>query len=251
MTTPATVINIQNLCFGYDQDLILDQISLHVHEKEFLGIVGPNGGGKTTLLKLILGFLSPESGVIRVLGDVPKKAMSKIGYVPQHANFDRDFPITVLEVVLMGLLGNARRFGGFRPSDKERAEQILEKVAMQEFDQRRFGDLSGGQRQRVLIARALAGSPQLLIMDEPTSNVDSWSQRQIFDLLSKINAECTIIFVSHDLHIVPVYVTRVACLNRTLVIHPTKELTREALESMYHTPVQIVDHDHQAEPCCS
>lgn len=240
-----TVIEIRDLSFRYDRDTILDRISLRVDTGEFLGIVGPNGGGKTTLLKIILGFLPTENGSVYVLGKSPKQAASQIGYVPQHAAFDLEFPISAREVVLMGMMGETPRFGRFRARDKEKADQFLAKVNMLDFKNRRFGDLSGGQRQRALIARALAGHPQLLIMDEPTSNVDSWSQKQIFDLLSAINKECTIVVVSHDLRIVPVYVTRVACLNHTLVIHPTKELGNGALETLYHTPMQAVDHEHK------
>ncbi|MBN2329329.1 MAG: metal ABC transporter ATP-binding protein [Candidatus Omnitrophica bacterium] len=243
MNPDEKIIDIKNLSFGYGREKVLENVSLRIEAGEFLGIVGPNGGGKTTLLKIILGFLRPESGSVRVLGKSPEQSVSRIGYVPQHADFDLEFPISVHEVVLMGLLGQSSRFGRFRSQDREKTRRILTKVDMHEFRHRRFGDLSGGQRQRALIARALVGDPQLLIMDEPTSNVDSWSQKQIFDLLSEINKNCTIIVVSHDLHIVPAYVTRVACLNRTLVIHPTKELTSEVLENMYHTPVQFVDHE--------
>lgn len=247
MNRDRSVIEIENLFYRYDREPVLDDVSLIVKEGEFLGIVGPNGGGKTTLLKIILGFLSPESGTIRVFGGTPRQSASKLGYVPQHAVFDRDFPISVLDVVLLGLLGNVSPLGRFRARERVFAERVLQKVDMFELRHRRFGDLSGGQRQRTLIARALVNEPRLLIMDEPTSNVDSWSQKQIFDLLSVINRECTIIVVSHDLHIVPVYLTRVACLNRTLVIHPTKELSGGVLEDLYHTPVQIVDHEHRVE----
>lgn len=245
MNNQDRVIEIKNLSFRYDRDLILNDVSLSVNRGEFFGIVGPNGGGKTTLLKIILGFLQPQAGTVKVLGKTPRQAISGIGYVPQHAAFDLEFPISVREVVLMGLMGESPRFGRFRTEDKEKADRILTKVDMIDFINRRFGDLSGGQRQRALIARALAGNPQLLIMDEPTSNVDSWSQKQIFDLLSVINKECTIIVVSHDLRIVPVYVTRVACMNHTLVIHPTHELSSETLETMYYAPTRIVDHEHK------
>ncbi|MGC9329180.1 MAG: metal ABC transporter ATP-binding protein, partial [Candidatus Hinthialibacter sp.] len=157
MKPDEKIIDIQNLSFGYNREKVLENVSLGVDPGEFLGIVGPNGGGKTTLLKIILGFFRPESGSVRVLGKPPEQSVSRIGYVPQHANFDLEFPISVQEVVLMGLLGQSSRFGRYSSQDREKTRSILAKVDMDEFRRRRFGDLSGGQRQRALIARALVG----------------------------------------------------------------------------------------------
>ena len=247
MNQNPPIVEINNVSFRYDRDPVLEDVSLQVDQGQFVGVVGPNGGGKTTLLKMMLGFLQPDSGSIRVFGKPPNKVVSLIGYVPQYSALDLEFPISVIDVVLMGLLGSSPQLGRYSKSDKQTAENVLSQVEMADLRNRQFGELSGGQRQRVLIARALAGNPKLLIMDEPTSHVDSLSQKQIFNLLQQINQHCTIIVVSHDLSIVPIYVTQVACLNHSLVIHPTKELTIESLETMYHTPMQFVDHGHEIE----
>jgi len=236
------LIDVQNVYFQYDGELILDDVSLRVREGEFVGLIGPNGGGKTTLLKIVAGLLVPQKGSVLVLGQPPREISSQIGYVPQQINLDKEFPITVLEVVMLGCLGRASLFGGYRKRERELAETALAELDMLAFRHRRFGTLSGGQRQRVLIARALAGEPRLLIMDEPTANVDSLSQQQIYDLLHKINEKCTIILVSHDLGVVSRHVTRVACLNRRMVIHPTTAITDSMIQDIYQSHVHLVNH---------
>jgi len=236
------IVEVENLAFRYNGESVLEDISLSVEAGDFLGIVGPNGGGKTTLLKIILGLYKPMAGSVRVLGELPHKVCSKIGYTPQQANIDKHFPINVFDVVLLGLLNESRYFGRYPAQTKRTVERALQEVDLYELRYRRFGTLSGGERQRALIARALVGEPKLLIMDEPTSNVDSWSQNQIYEILKRINARCTIILVSHDLGVVSTYVKHVACLNRRLVIHPTQEFTGETIEAMYRTPIHLVNH---------
>lgn len=247
MTSPA-LIEVQDVSFRYETDPILDGVSLRVDEGDFIGLIGPNGGGKTTLLKILLGLLTPQQGRVRVMGQPPREVAAQIGYVPQQIQFDKEFPISVLEVVLLGCLGRSPLIGGYRQRERETAEQALREVDLLPFRHRRFGTLSGGQRQRVLIARALAGEPRLLIMDEPTANVDSLSQEQIYDLLHKINATCTIILVSHDLGVVSRHVTRVACLNRRMVIHPTTAITDSMIQDIYRSHVHLVDHDNILQP---
>ncbi len=247
MTSPA-LIEAQDVSFRYDGDLILEGVSLRVEEGDFIGLIGPNGGGKTTLLKILLGLLVPQHGRVRVMGRTPREVSSQIGYVPQQIHFDKEFPISVLEVVLLGCLGRSPYFGGYRPRERETAEQALREVDLLPFRHRRFGTLSGGQRQRVLIARALAGRPRLLVMDEPTANVDSLSQQQIYDLLHQINEKCTIILVSHDLGVVSAHVTRVACLNRRMVIHPTTAITDSMIQDIYQSHVHLVNHGNILPP---
>lgn len=240
--SPEEVICVSQVCFSYENENVLDDVSFCAQQGDFIGLVGPNGGGKTTLLKIILGLLEPDRGSLRIFGGSPKEARQAIGYVPQQCQLDKDFPINVENVVLMGCLSSSPIFGGFSQREKELAQEALAKMDLVDYRYQQFGRLSGGQRQRVLIARALVGNPQMLIMDEPTSNLDSRSQNQIYELLNSMKGDCTIILVSHDLGVVSKQVTKVACLNRHLVIHPTSEFSSSMFEDMYHTPIQLVDH---------
>jgi zinc transport system ATP-binding protein len=240
LTKPA--VQAGSIRFTYDTEPVLDDVSLNIEEGDFMGLVGPNGGGKTTLLKVILGLLKPQSGYVHIFGKEPQQACSLIGYVPQYINLDKDFPINILNVVLMGLLSNIPMFGRYKKEHKERALESLRQVNMLDYANRSFGDLSGGQRQRVLIARGLVGDPKLLIMDEPTAHVDSYTQGQLFELLHDLNETCTIMIVSHDIGFVSAHINKVACLNRRLVLHPTKDFEPDMLEHLYHAPMKMVDH---------
>jgi zinc transport system ATP-binding protein len=239
-----TVIDINNVSFSYGGPPALEHIDLSVGKNEFLGVVGPNGGGKSTLLKLILGLLKPDTGKITVLGKKPEKGRELIGYVPQHSRIKRDFPITVEDTVLLGRLGKTNSFWGYSKQDKEIIEQALNETEISALRHRRLSTLSGGQFQRVLIARALVGDPEILILDEPTSNIDLRMEEDIFDLLKKLNERATIIIVSHDVGFISQYVTQVACLNRTLVCHQTSAISGEMIEELYGTPVQMIRHIH-------
>ncbi|HIQ47812.1 MAG TPA: ABC transporter ATP-binding protein [Sulfurovum sp.] len=214
-----TVIEIKNLTFAYDKEIILDDINLRVEEKEFLAIIGPNGGGKSTLLKLILGINPLQSGSISVLGKEPSKSLSHIGYVPQNTNVNTDFPIKVIEVVMMGHVGTKRPLFGYGKEEILCAMGALEQVGMQDYAQRKIGSLSGGQRQRVMIARALCAHPKILILDEPTSSIDISGQRSIYELLKVLNENITIIVVSHDISVILEYATSAAHINKTLSYH--------------------------------
>jgi zinc transport system ATP-binding protein len=240
MMTPA--IEIEAVSFRYDGPIVLDGVNLAVEQGEFLGIVGPNGGGKTTLLKLALGLIEPAQGRIRVLGRTPHEARRAIGYVPQFASFRRDFPISVEETVLLGRLGLAPMIGCYTKADRAAAESALAQTEMLGHRKRAIAALSGGELQRVLIARALASDPKILLLDEPTANIDLRVESEIFDLLKRINARATVVVVTHDIGFISRYVTRVACLNRTLVCHTTSEITGEVIAELYGRPVRMVRH---------
>ena len=242
MSTPA--ISIHNLNFAYTGTPVLENIQLDVAEGDFIGIVGPNGGGKSTLLKLMLGLLQPESGELRIFGQTPRRSVERIGYVPQYANFAKDFPISVWETVLLGRLTPRRWFGGHSQKDKRLAEQALRETEIWELRARPIGALSGGQLQLVLIARALASQPDILLLDEPTASVDVRAEKTIFELLRHLNQRMTIIVVSHDVGFISDYVNRVACLNRKLVCHAVDQLDPHELEHLYGKHVHQLTHSH-------
>lgn len=239
----APVVLIERVGFAYDSLPALQDIDLSVEEGEFLGIVGPNAGGKSTLLKLILGLLRPQTGRIRVLGRPPQEARRQVGYVPQHPGFARDFPITVEQAVLMGRLGSGRLLGGYARADRTATHRALGEVEAADIAGRQIGTLSGGQLQRMLLARALVGNPRLLILDEPTANIDQRMEGEIFDLLRGLNRRMTILVVSHDIAFISSYVSRVACLNRTLVCHRTAAIDGALIQALYGERVRRVAHE--------
>ncbi len=216
----ANVIKLSKVSFAYERSYILDGIDLTVVAGEFIAIVGPNGGGKTTLLKLLLGLLEPTHGEIRIFNLPPRKARRFIGYVPQQGTVDRDFPVSALEVVLMGRLAPNSFFPRYQRADYQAAAAAMQAVGVGELADVRFSDLSGGQKQRTLIARALVGEPQLLILDEPTASVDPQVEQDIYELLAQLNKDVTIVLVSHDLGYVTTHLRKVAYLNRNLVVYP-------------------------------
>ncbi|MFT5425320.1 MAG: zinc transport system ATP-binding protein [Gammaproteobacteria bacterium] len=239
-----TIINIDNVSFSYSHIPVVRDINLAVGEGEFLGVIGPNAGGKSTLLKLILGLLQPDAGEISVFGDRPDKGRSRIGYVPQHPAFSRDFPINVRDTVLMGRLGETRWYGGYTQEDQEIAINALNAVEIDNISNQTIDSLSGGQLQRVLIARALTSRPDILILDEPTANVDMRAEEDIFGLLKQYNDHMTIIVVSHDIGFISAYVDRVACLNQTMLCHTTSEISGKTIEELYGVPVKMIHHAH-------
>ena len=243
MSTEQDIV-IEDVSFSYEGPPVLEHVSLTVEKGEMLGIVGPNGGGKSTLLKIVLGLLRPDEGRVTVLGRSPREGRGEIGYVPQSALFSRDFPISVEEAVLMGRLGRTRFLGGYSRRDREVATEVMEKTEVCILRERRLGELSGGQLQRVLIARALASRPRILILDEPTSHMDLRVEEDIFSLLKNLNARMTIVVVSHDVGFISHYVTRAACLNRSLLCHQTVEINKETMSRLYGAPVRIIHHDH-------
>ena len=224
------VVEISNLSFAYDKQMVLEDINLLVEEKDFLAIIGPNGGGKSTLLKLILGINTLDKGKITVLGKSPKQSLTQIGYVPQNTNVNTDFPIKVIEVVMMGHVEGKRPLFGYGQHEVLCAMGALEQVGMADFAQTKIGSLSGGQRQRVMIARALCAHPQILVLDEPTSSIDITGQREIYELLKELNEYITVIVVSHDISVILEYANKAAHVNKNLSYHDISDK-----ESTFHT----------------
>jgi zinc transport system ATP-binding protein len=241
-------IVVKDVSFGYDVNPVLENLNLAVDEGDFISIVGPNGGGKTTLIKLLLGLIKPDKGTIRVLGCTPEKARIHVGYVPQYFQFDTRFPVRVMDVVLMGRLDRHPAWGHYRRVDREAALDALAKVELHGLRDQPFSALSGGQRQRVLIARALASQPKLFLLDEPTANVDPAVQDELYALLNELNTRLTIVLVSHDIGFVSSLVKRVVCLNRTAQVHPTSDLTGHLIAELYGSDISMVRHDHKLRP---
>jgi zinc transport system ATP-binding protein len=244
--TRNPVICVQEVDFGYDGGLVLSGVSFDIFDGEFAAFIGPNGGGKTTLLRLILGLEEPRRGTIRVFDRHPREVRRRIGYMAQDAELDLEFPVTVLDVVLMGRLGLGRSAGYFNRRDREACEQALEEVSCLDCRDRPFAALSSGQRQRVLIARALASDPALLLLDEPTSYLDPSVQDELHELLHRLNERLTLVVVSHDVNFVSEYVERVVCVNRNVAVHPTTEIGGEVLSTLFgERGLRLVRHDHR------
>lgn len=210
---------------------------------DLVSLIGPNGGGKTTLFRLLLGLLRPHHGTIRIFGQPPERARTRVGYVPQYARFDPRFPISVKDVVAMGRLGNLPT-GPYRAADRRAALDALEEVGLADLRNRPFADLSGGQRQRVLIARALACAPELLLLDEPTANVDRTAEARLYELLGTLNRRLTILMASHDVGFVTRFVKQCLCVNRSVVLHPTAKLNGGIIAELYGSEMAVVRHDH-------
>ncbi|MBN2170711.1 MAG: ABC transporter ATP-binding protein [Candidatus Krumholzibacteriota bacterium] len=244
----APAIRLEHVGFDYGGPPVLEDVNLDVERGAFLGLVGPNGGGKSTLLKLVLGLIEPTRGRVIVLGEPPGMRRAALGYVPQFAHFQRDFPISVSDMVLQGRLGHSRGAGRYRRDDREAATRAMVQAHIADAAGRRLGTLSGGQLQRALIARALVDSPEILLLDEPTANIDLGAEEGIFDLLKTLHETLTIVVVSHDIGFISRYVTRVACLNRRLVCHDTSVVGGKIVETLYGEPMRRIDHDSRLDP---
>jgi len=244
----VTILEIRNLDFSYNGEAVLKDVNLSVHQKDFIAMIGPNGGGKTTLLKLILGLLAPAKGTVNVDGKPPQEASHCIGYVPQNVNVNHSFPITAMDVVLMGTRDSKKRMSWRSATSRRDALAALERMEMAAHTDKKIGTLSGGQRQRVFIARALVAQPKILLLDEPTASIDTKGQADFYRLLKELNQDITVLVVSHDLLVVSRYVKSVACVNKRLHYHDQAEITGEMLETMYPCtveeacPVELVAH---------
>jgi zinc transport system ATP-binding protein len=236
------IISLRDVTFSYDGPPVLECVNLSVPARDLLCVIGPNGGGKTTLLKLMLGLIAPDTGTVEVLGRPPEAARERIGYMPQAAQLDPKFPVNVMDVVLMGRLGRRVVLGPYRRADKAVAMQALDEVGLADMAKRGFALLSGGQRQRVLIARALACLPEILLLDESMAGLDPAVQDDLYALLQALNERLTIVIVSHDIGFVSVFFKTVACVNRTIHTHPKDELTEEDVAVMYGREVRLLRH---------
>jgi zinc transport system ATP-binding protein len=248
-------VDMRNLTVTLSGREILSDINLDLDEGKFLGIVGPNGGGKTTFLRVILGLVKPSAGEVLVMGKEPKEIVKRgaFGYLPQHLNVDPDFPATARDVVLMGLAGRAGLFRRPSGKDVQKAEEMLVIMGMSGYENHAFGSLSGGQQQRVSIARALIGDPKLLILDEPSTGIDVVGQEDFYHLLKGIQKrlDLSIIMVSHDIGVISTYVDEIACLNGTLHYHgnPLGAFNDEVLRELYGKSMEILMHSTLCERC--
>lgn len=237
MQTP--IVDISDLCFSYSGKEVLHNINLSIYQGDFVAVIGPNGGGKTTLLKLVLGLLKPTRGSIKIKDQIRRPNTTTVGYVPQQIDHNLSFPATALDIVLMGKHSPSNRFL-FRniKNDREDAYAVLEKMGIAQFANRKIADLSGGQRQRVLIARALVTNPELLVLDEPTASIDTKGQTEFYNLLQTLNTQLTILMVSHDLLTISSYVKSVACVNKRLHYHQKFETSTDLLNAFYSCSVE-------------
>jgi zinc transport system ATP-binding protein len=241
-TSPA--VELRGVTLHRGDVHVLEDIDLRIERGAFLAVLGPNGSGKTTLLRVLLGLIMPQSGSVRVLGTTPRAARGRVGYVPQRARFDLDFPIRAEEVVRMGRLARGRFGRRYDASDREAARRALDTMEVAHLADRPIGALSGGELQRVLIARALAIEPELMLLDEPTASLDERIGRSVWDILEELSHRMTLVVVSHDIGAISQHVRGVACLNQRLYMHPQGELTDEILEATYGCPVDLLAHGH-------
>jgi zinc transport system ATP-binding protein len=235
-----SIIAIENLSFSYEKDTILEDINLHVKAKEFLAIIGPNGGGKSTLLKLILGIETSKIGSIKIFDEKPSKNLTKLGYVPQNTNVNTDFPIKVIEVVMMGHVGHKRPLIGYKKEEVACALASLKQVGMEKYADKKIGSLSGGQRQRVMIARALCSHPKILLLDEPTSNIDTTGQKEVYELLKKLNQHITIVVVSHDISVILEYASSVLHVNKKAAYHDVSKKRKFHTKDEHFCEVELL-----------
>lgn len=236
-----TLVEIRNLSVGYGQNIILRNVNLSIQKFDFVGVIGPNGGGKTTLLKALLGLLKPLSGEIIFADTMTEGNSHRIGYLPQINNIDRKFPITVFDVVRSGLMSRKRLTGRYNREENDRANNLMVEMGISGIRSKAIGELSGGQIQRALLCRALVNDPQLLILDEPNTYVDNRFERELYEKLKVLNEKLAILLVSHDLGTISTYVKSYACVNSSLHYHSGNKVTPELLKS-YECPIQIISH---------
>lgn len=231
------ILELKDITAGYDDLTVLQHINFEISDSDFIGIIGPNGGGKTTLLKVILGLIKPFSG--EIIYNTSKQNL--FGYLPQNNRFDQRFPINTTEVVLSGLMSEKGLYRSYTRQDREKAAELLEKYGMGDYKKSPIGDLSGGQMQRVFLCRAIISSPRVLVLDEPTTYVDSLFEKEFYSILKELNKNMAIIMVSHDLGTICSYVKTIACVNRGLHYHHSNQISAEQLAS-YNCPIELITH---------
>ncbi|MGQ1890180.1 metal ABC transporter ATP-binding protein [Thermophagus sp. OGC60D27] len=236
MTSKQPLVSIRNVTAGYDRNPVLTNVNLDIYPNDFIGVIGPNGGGKTTLSKVLLGILKPYRGKVLF----PSGHLN-IGYLPQVSQVDRSFPITVQEAVLSGISSRRNWWKPISRGIQSKAEQLISDLGLHDFKERPVGQLSGGQLQRVLLARAIINDPQLLILDEPNTFADRTFEKELYQILESLNQSMTIFLISHDIGTISSIVKTIACVNGTLHYHPSNVLTAEVLQ-VYNCPIDLITH---------
>lgn len=237
-----TIVSLRGVSVSYSSSVAIDSASLDIYQDDFIGIIGPNGGGKTTLIKAILGMVE-YSGEIVYAPELYRGSERGVGYLPQQSNFDRAFPISVIEVVMSGLQGEKGFWRRYTRSERQKAMQLLESVGIADVADKQIGEISGGQMQRALLCRAIISEPKLLILDEPTNFVDNNFENELYTLLHELNSRMAIVMVSHDIGTITSTVKSIVCVNKTVHRHDSNIITQEQLDN-YHCPIQIVSHGH-------
>jgi zinc transport system ATP-binding protein len=236
-------IELEKVFFSYNGESAVRDVTFSIDKGDFLGIIGPNGGGKTTLLRLILGVLNPQTGVIRLLGGEPRRSRIAAGYVPQEAASNKGFPISLRDAIFSGLAARRGMGRGFTKEDSVRVDALIEELGLLALRARTIGELSGGQRQKVLLARALVAKPEILFLDEPTSSIDATGSDEIYAYLRKLNAEgTTVVLVTHNIGVVSQYIKSIACINKELHFHPEGKLTEETITRTFGCPIDLIAH---------
>lgn len=229
------LIEIKGLTAGYDNNIVLENINLDIFENDFIGVIGPNGGGKTSLIKVILGLLKPYKGLIKNINNC------RFGYLPQYNLFDRQFPISIEELVLSGLMNKKNFYKRYTKEDIYKARELIEKAGITNILKSNIGEVSGGQMQRALLCRAIISEPKVLLLDEPVTYVDNHFEKEMYDLLKLLNEKMAIIMVSHDLGIISSYIKTIACVNKSLHLHKSNIITEKTLEN-YDCPIDLITH---------
>jgi len=235
----AFLFEMYSLSVSYDANVVLQDVNFRVSESDFIGVIGPNGGGKTTLLKVILGLLKPAKGKIVYNSDIIDR--NSIGYLPQISTGDINYPVTVTDVILSGMMIRKRIISGMSASDRKRADEVINELGLSEVADSSLNELSGGQLQRVFLGRAVIGNPKLLLLDEPGNFVDSTFENDFYEKLRDLNKRMAILMVSHDIGIISSHVRSYACVNKELHYHPSSEITNEQLLA-YGCPIQLITH---------
>lgn len=238
------VVRFEHVWLRLGGRVVLEDVTFSLHGNDFFGIIGPNGGGKTTLIRVMLGLLRPTAGRVLLFGGDPESSSRSVGYVPQYFGFDADFPISVEETVLSGRIGRRGLFRRYSRDDRRIAREAMERVGVQPLADRKMGSLSGGEKQRVFIARALVNDPGLLVLDEPTASVDTIAATDLYELLGELNERIPIILISHDIGVISSHVKTIACLQRRLFVHDSNQISEEALEKTFGCPVDLIAHGH-------
>lgn len=235
------LVSLESVDAGYGDKTIIKNVNLEIFQNDFLGVIGPNGAGKTTLLKVILGLLHPFKGEVKYYEKSKEVRNITIGYLPQINTIDRKFPISVDEVILSGIMSERLSFFRKGKPEKQKIYEIAEMLGIKHLLNQPVGELSGGQLQRVFLCRAIISSPKVLILDEPSTYVDSKFETELYDILDRLNEKMAIIMVTHDVGTISSYVKTIACVNHTLHYHPGNKISDEILK-MYDCPIDLITH---------